>query len=310
MPDADDSEQPLQAGVGALVSDPAMPFVPAYELYIGPPRLLVPYGHRHSIGWQDTRKAGPSFVVARVGPLESAKVVERFPLTEGGWAEAWQALVRCDPAAAKAAAATLAARAVANRGRARLAKLDAKSLACLPAVAYLGGYTAGPELGEGTAYDLRFLADRLMVCPAGSAEATMELAYTEIDAVDVGGPGQVKRWSTGGQIGLTLAFGLPGAVAGIGSTTIQTIVRINAGGSEMFFLHTQKLADALRIELSVALKAIREARADHAHEPDGESAVTPESITGQLARLASMMDNGLLTRDEFDHLKAKLIAET
>jgi hypothetical protein len=90
-------------------------------------------------------------------------------------------------------------------------------------------------------------------------------------------------------------------------TKIQTIVRINTAERELFFLNTQKLADALRIELSVPLKAIRDARA--AVTPDQSGTAAPESITDQLTRLASMLEAGLLTRTEFDHLKAKLIAE-
>ena len=77
-----------------------MPSVPKSELYPRTPRLLVNYGVRHSLRWQDDRKAGPSFVVARIGSSGSrVKVAERFPLTEPGWANAWQALVRCDPGA-------------------------------------------------------------------------------------------------------------------------------------------------------------------------------------------------------------------
>lgn len=76
---------------------PAMPSVPDQDLYSGPPYLLADdAGIRHSIGWQDDRRAGPGFVVARKRSTGRAKIIERFPLTEEGWASAWQALADVD----------------------------------------------------------------------------------------------------------------------------------------------------------------------------------------------------------------------
>jgi len=118
----------------------------------------------------------------------------------------------------------------------------------------------------------------------------------------------VRRWSPGEQAGLALVLGVPGAVLGLSDTKIQTIVRINTADSELFFLSTQKRAEVLRLELSVPLKAIRDARAAAGRGHAAPSA--PESITDQLTRLASMLEAGLLTRPEFDHLKTKLIAES
>jgi hypothetical protein len=147
------------------------------------------------------------------------------------------------------------------------------------------------------------------VCAPHSADVIARLPYTEIDTVDIGGPGQVKRWSTGQQVGLTLAFGLPGAIAGAGSTKIQTVLRVHTADCEMFFLHTQKLADALRIELSIPLKAIRDAHPGHDGDPGDPEREPQESVTDQLTQLAAMLDKGLLTRDEFEHLKARIIAQ-
>ena len=89
-----ESEAPQQhsSGAGGLVV-PQMPVPQPVELYSGPPALVVPYGHRHSIGWQDNKKTGPTFVVIRFGRLlDTIKILERFPLTEDGWARAWRAL--------------------------------------------------------------------------------------------------------------------------------------------------------------------------------------------------------------------------
>jgi hypothetical protein len=300
---------PDQAGGsagGALSSVPAMPVVPATDLYRGSPYLLVQFGQRYSIGWQEARKDGPCFVIARISRLDTAKVVDRFPMTEAGWAKAWRALVRLDADAARASAARLAALAAAQQALTELAELNAASVSYLPGVLFLGGYAPAAELAAGGRYDLRFLDDRLAVLLAGRVDALFEVPYRDIEMIDIGGPGLVKRWSPGEQAGLALVLGLPGAVLG-SETKIQTIVRINTAERELFFLNTQKLADALRIELSVPLKAIRDARA--AVTPDQSGTAAPESITDQLTRLASMLEAGLLTRTEFDHLKAKLIAE-
>ena len=293
---------------GGVRSVPAMPAVPAADLYRGTPYLLVQFGQRYSIGWQDARKNGPSFVIARISRLDTAKVVDRFPMTEAGWAKAWRALVRLDSDAARASAERLAVRAAAQRAVAELAQLNEASVGYVPGVLFLGGYAPAAELAVGTRYDLRFLDDRLALYLLGRVDALVELAYSDVEVVDVGGPGLVQRWSPGAQAGMALVLGLPGVLLGLSETKVQTIVRINTADSELFFLSSQKQPGALRIELSVALKAIRDARTA-ASRDDSETAA-PESITDQLTRLASMLEAGLLTRQEFDHLKARLIAQS
>jgi len=308
MTDLGVPDQTGESASGALSSVPAMPVVPAADLYRGAPYLLVQFGQRYSIGWQDARKDGPSFVVARISRLDTARVVDRFPMTAAGWTRAWRALVRLDADSARAAAARLDALAATKRALAELAQLNAASLSYLPGVLFLGGYAPAAELAVGTAYDLRFLEDRLAVLLPGRVDALAAVPYADIEMVDIGGPGLVKRWSVGEQVGLAMVLGLPGVLLGTGATKIQTVVRINTADRELFFLNTQKQADALRIELSIPLKAIRDARPAPSHEhPD---APANESITDQLTRLASMLEAGLLTRQEFDHLKARLIAQS
>ena len=173
---SDDGAQEVpQVGAGLLPSIPAMPSVRRYELYRGRPHLLLESGLRHSLGWQDDRKAGPSFVVVWLPRFTPLKVAERFPLTEQGWASAWRAL------------SGLAELEPARRAAAALTALDAESLRCLRRVIFTGGSGGGP-LAKGHAYDLRFLGDRIMICPPGSAEAIVEVPYRDIDTVEVGGP--------------------------------------------------------------------------------------------------------------------------
>jgi len=166
-----------------------MPVVPPADLYRGTPDLIVQFGQRYSIGWQDARKDGPCFVIARISRIDTIRVVDRFPMTEAGWAKAWRALVRLDAAAARAVAAKLAARAAQERALAELAELNAASLAYLPDVRFLGGYAPGSELAVGTAYDVRFLDDRLVLLLPGRVDALVVVPYRYIEMVDIGGPG-------------------------------------------------------------------------------------------------------------------------
>jgi hypothetical protein len=89
----------------AAAEAPEMPVPPAHTMWRGgSPYLItnIDSGHRYSLGWHDTRKDGPCFLVARLGVV-GIKVLDRFPLTTDGWARAWAALVKLDPSAAKAA---------------------------------------------------------------------------------------------------------------------------------------------------------------------------------------------------------------
>ncbi len=97
-----------QAGV------PAMPVILPSEQDPGSPYPLLE-GLSPTIGWhfRPPARGGPVFVIIRRTGLGSLKVVDSFPLTEDGWASAWQSLVRQNPAAAPrvlAAAGTAAIR--------------------------------------------------------------------------------------------------------------------------------------------------------------------------------------------------------
>jgi Starch/carbohydrate-binding module (family 53) len=103
---------PPEGGTGRALSDlggdsvpaPAMPVVPRPELEKGTAVCLFASPPRHALwlyrlGWQRRlpRKGSDSFVLVR----RTVGVVERFPLSEEGWAQAWAALARVDAAAAR-----------------------------------------------------------------------------------------------------------------------------------------------------------------------------------------------------------------
>lgn len=285
---------------------PAAPVVRPDELWLDIPNLLVD-GGRYSIGWQRWRgkEGGPAFVTARRSTLGMLKIVERYPLTDQGWRKAWLAFAKLDSAMAEKARSVLAHRVEADRDFAERKALDARSLAFLPEVVFIGGYLAGGGLIAGQMYDLRFLEDRLSVSRRSSLTAVAECSYADVQEVEVAGPGPVRKWSTEQQVMLRLAFGITGALMAYGSTRIKTFVRIQTADSELFFLHTTMLPEDLRIHLSRGIGAVREAQASATNSGGND----PVSLVDELSRLAGLLDSGLLTRDEFDQLKAKLLAE-
>jgi len=279
------------------------------EIWFDSPRVLVDAG-RYTIGWQrwPDKKGGPSFVTVRRSSLGSFKIVERFPLTDDGWARAWRALVSLEPTTAEQALVALARRAEEDSGFRERMDLDARSLGYLPEVIFIGGYLTGADLTAGHAYELRFLTDRLSVFPRGSLQALAEFSYADLEAVEVAGPGRVRKWSPGQQAMLAAAFGYTGALVAYGSTRIKTFVRTQTADSELYFLHTSLLPEDLRIQLSRGLGAVREANASSTAPEGSQGHQGPASFVDELSRLAGLLDSGLLTREEFEHLKARLIA--
>jgi Short C-terminal domain len=297
---------------GAM-SAPQMPMIRSYEQYRGIPFPLVD-GASRTVGWQwrkDT-KGGWCFATLRRTMLGDYKILQSFPLTRGGWEEAWEALVKLDPDSAEKARAELGKRQLrdAEQGQVRpaeLEELDGRTLVCLPQMALLGGYAPDAPIAVGRQYDARFLQDRLVICGCGYSNVLAGVLYSEIEDVEIGGPGLVK--SGGGFIGG--GFGAVGALEGMAvaavlntlttRTTITTVVRIQATNCELFLLWTKATPAQLRIELSRPLGAIRAART--ADQVPARSA----SPVAELSKLADMLQAGLLTREEFDQLKAKLL---
>jgi putative oligomerization/nucleic acid binding protein len=290
---------------------PAAPVVKPDELWLDIPNLLVD-GGRYSIGWQrwpEKDGGGPSFVTVRRSTLGMLKIVERYPLTDQGWRKAWLAFTKLDSAMAEKARSALAHRAEADSGFAERKELDARSLAFLPEVIFIGGYLADGRLVAGQKYDLRFLQDRLSVSRRSSLKAAAEFSYSDVQEVEVAGPGPVRKWSPEQRAMLAIAFGVTGVLVGYGSTRIKTFVRIQIADGELFFLHTTLLPEDLRIHLSRGIGAVRKAQAAANGSENKERQPGSVSLVDELSRLAGLLDSGLLTRDEFDQLKARLLAE-
>lgn len=297
----------------------------------GSPYPLVE-GLGYGVGWQyrSQKHGGPVFVTLGRGALGAQKVIERFPLTEAGWEMAWDALARLDPAAAARTRQELVNREREVRKRQEdeerreeldyirsgpeIVRLDAVTLGCLRAATLLGGYAPGASVVIGERYDVRFLDDRIVVCMAGGWRTRAGMPYGEVQDVEIGGPGLIRSGGGFSGGGFGVAGALEGmAIAGILNalttrTAITTIVRIQGRDSEMFFLHTLSTPEQLRMDLSRALGAIRVANAcvprDTAAAP---ASAAPASPVGELAKLAELLNAGLVTREEFEQLKAKIL---
>jgi Short C-terminal domain len=108
-------------------------------------------------------------------------------------------------------------------------------------------------------------------------------------------------------------FGAVGALEGMAAAvvlnalttrkTITTVIRVQAVTAELFLLSTQQTPEQVRMDMSHQLAAIRAARSPAAGQPG------PAAQVEQLTRLASMLESGLLTREEFDTLKARLLSQ-
>jgi hypothetical protein len=330
---SDDTQDARELGEHSppISAVPAMPEVSRSQLYHGRPRLLAEYGLRHSMGWQDHRKAGPSFVVVRLNRFDRAKVAARFPLTDEGWESAWRTLADLDADAAAAVSAQLAKREARRSAAATLAELDARTVCRLRHMTYNGGSGDSPLVRD-KYYDLRFVGDRLLVCPAGSVAAVLELPYHDVEAMEVSGSDRSRSQgeslavilsvaAIGALLGLVL-LGLVGLILGglicgliaagamTSSNTVKTIVRLRSQEAEYFFLTTEKAADAVRIQLSGPLTAIERARITRPGASGEPADRAPDSVPEQLSKLASLLADGVLSSEEFERLKAKVIAES
>jgi hypothetical protein len=188
-----------------------MPDISVDELDAGDTRArtLAPEGGKHLIGWQPwgNKKDRATFVVIRCTIFDELKAIERFPFTEDGWRQAWQALVRIDAPAAAKARAMLTEQALQARAKADLDELKAATIGCVPGVIFRGGHAPESELVVRGSYDLRFLAGSVAVFPSRRTNFLVQVPYRDVEVVDIGGPGLVK--SGGGSPAAASAWRVP-----------------------------------------------------------------------------------------------------
>lgn len=227
------------------------------------------------------------------------KVVQTFPLTESGWTEAFEAFANLEPEAAEQTLSRARSEVFGELWHQRVAG----ALGLMPGSLFLGGH--GVALNPGLAFDLLFDQDGLVV--AKDFAPMVQIPYREIERLDISGRGEVK--SGGGFIGG--GFGLEGAVTGIAiaallnaattSSRMETVLQLEASNAEAFFHYGRATPERLRIELSAVFGRIRRQTAPPTQK---ESEV---GIADQLSKLADLRREGMLSDEEFDAAKRRLI---
>ena len=283
MPDR--AAEETEAG-RALSTDPAMPAVRADTLWRGGTPYLLTDAGRHSLGWQDTRKDGPVFVLVRINVMDTRKVLDRFPLTEDGWARAWAALLKLDPAAARAVAGEL---------QARLAKVaeDERQPQMFEVFARAGQATAFRALG------VQILPGDELVYSIGFHNAAMRTNSSRPLGPLAGAEAMVtdgaQAWSPG------RAMFLPIGLAGLATKTKADAAVVFPDGS----VHTIALDGNAAVRAAQKEVVQFNALAGVAARPETTAAGTDPAT--RLHQLQELRDADLLTQEEYEAKRTEII---
>jgi hypothetical protein len=171
---------------------------------------------------------------------------------------------------------------------------------------------SGGHLGLNPLCNLLFDRAALTITATDSG-ATLRIPYTDIQDLEVAGPGAVTRG--GGFIGR--GRGVTGAPDGLLAaqvlnalttrTTIQTLIRVAFRGGELIFSWDRKTPAQVRLDLSPVF-----ARIASAHEQLHRSRIasTPSTLAEQLQKIAELRAAGHLTEEEFAVAKSKILYDT
>jgi hypothetical protein len=145
---------------------------------------------------------------------------------------------------------------------------------------------------------------------AHSPPAQVQVPYVDVEAIEIGGPGATK---TGGGF-LGGGFGIDGAAEGMliasalnmltTRAKVDTVICLRTSSAELFVHHGTETPDALRMRLSQVFNILR-ARAAPLPKSQGPD---QDHVVERLAKLADLLDRGVLTQDEFAALKSKLLS--
>jgi hypothetical protein len=270
--------------------------IPEQEMWSGSPHVVLD-GERYAIGWQrfPAEKGGPAYVTARRGILGGRRVLERYPLTDDGWARAWAEFARLDPAAAEKTRAALV------RLSTEAAKLSAErsTLAGL-VLSAVDPPTDGFAVGQ--AYDLRFGEDGLQIARSGSPEAIAEYRYADVGPVQVTG---FERVLTGSKIVSTYIFVSWPAWMADERSEYRIHLRVQTSDRILEFWHSAvSPGEDFGRWLEPVNRAIRQAWLSAAQV---ERQPSTEWLVSELSRLAERLEHGTLTKSDFDLLKARII---
>jgi Short C-terminal domain len=246
-------------------------------------------GQRYTVGWQNAKKGGPCFLVARLGVVLDDKIVDRFPLTQDGWSRAWAALVKLDAGAAQAVARTLQERRATHTTQ--IAETERQ------AQVYEAFITAG-ESAVFRAFGVQVLAAANSVYTIGYSSAATKTNTSRLLGSLAGAQAVVtdgsQAWSPG------RAIFLPIGLAGLATKTKADAVVVFADGTvHSVALDGNNVVRAAQKD-AVQFNALAGASAPAAAEPESDPAT-------RLRKLQELRDAGLLTQDEYEAKRAEII---
>jgi hypothetical protein len=270
------------------VAVPAMPQPPGDTLWRTPYLILGIQTLPYAVGWQDTKKDGPCFLVARIGAM-GEKVLDRFPLTVDGWTRAWATLVNLDASAAQATAETLQEWSAA--AATRKAEVGRRTQV-YEAFASAGGATVFQQLG------VQVLAGNDEVYTIGLHNAAAKTNTSRLLGPLAGSQAMVtdgsQAWSPG------RAMFLPVGLTGLATKTKADAAVVFPDGT----VHTTPLDGNYAVREAQKQVVQFNALAGATAPATTETGTDPAD---RLRKLQELRDAGLLTQDEYETKRAEII---
>jgi hypothetical protein len=165
---------------------------------------------------------------------------------------------------------------------------------------YLGGHST---LGHKRRGNL-VMTDKEMGMGMSRSPRHAVLQWSDISSVDVSGD-QVGK----SKIGATLVFGVFGGLAAKG-TKSQTAITVYTKDNQVAYYRIDK-ANALEIRAKITplLRAVGVPFHDELVEHNSSSSVTQSvDVADQLTKLVKLKEQGIVTQEEFDNQKTKLLS--
>jgi hypothetical protein len=187
-----------------------------------------------------------------------------------------------------------------------LVALAANAMAVVGGCNVLGGHGLPPQVGQ--SWNLIFSQGRLHLV---RGLVIADVPYAEIVALEIGGPAAQRR---GGGF-FAGGFGVTGAAEGMlvaaalnlltttATTTVSTVVCLMTSSAELFLHTSSETPDDLRMRLSPVFTVLRQQETAQATSQSNGGGSPVE----RLAKLASLLEKDLISRAEFDRLKADLL---
>jgi hypothetical protein len=175
---------------------------------------------------------------------------------------------------------------------------------------FVGGY--GLEIPAGSHCGLFWTDDRATVWPTRRGFHPARIPLSQIQNVEIGGPGAV---TTGGSL-MGGGLGPIGAAEGMlaaslinsltTKTKIHTMLSIRSTEFEGFFFTDRFTPDRLRIAMSGVIGRVSSQAQTASSTPVADSAADP---VVRLRELAQLRDDGLMTPEEFEAARKRLVRE-